>query len=155
MTEFPFTVTLNAVIFHPSVPFCHTNPVPWYEQAKQGIPDAPLPSNNFQLLLGDPSLSLKPDEICNLFSEFWLCSLVFSQLNVPRKPSKEWDPGGILIRCLHHLSWLLLHNITQLSIIMHVFVQLQIRFKSDFFFPVKEILCLCTSYKLSGGCCGR
>ncbi len=34
----------------------------WWQQAKQGGPDVPLPSNVLQLLLGDP----KPSEIYNL-----------------------------------------------------------------------------------------
>lgn len=41
----------------------------------------------------------RPDEICNPSGDFWVC---------PGVSSKERCPGGILIRCLNNLRWLLL-----------------------------------------------
>lgn len=62
--------------FHHSI-FCHLSWAgTWCLQATRGSPDIPLPRSAVQLLLGDP----EPDE---------LCSGVFYQLNVPRKPPKE------------------------------------------------------------------
>ncbi|CAB1437068.1 unnamed protein product [Pleuronectes platessa] len=43
----------------------------WRWQAKEGIPDVPLPSPAFQLILVDLGGVLGPDGICNPSTEFW------------------------------------------------------------------------------------
>ena len=58
------------------------------QQAKQGIPVIPLPSNAFQPLLRDPEAF--PDQLRYIISpsESWIYPRVSSQLDVPRKHPK-------------------------------------------------------------------
>ena len=55
-----------------------------WKQAKQGVPDVPLPGKDFQHppegFWGVP----RPNETCNPSSEFWVCPGVSSQLVLPR-----------------------------------------------------------------------
>lgn len=51
------------------------------------------------------SLPPQVTKICNFSSEFWICPGVCSQWDMPRKQTVFRQPGGILTRCLKHLSW--------------------------------------------------
>lgn len=74
-------------------PFSSTCPLWRWQQAKK---TSPLPNNVFQLLL---RAVLRPAEICNPFSEFWVYPGVSSQLGALQYSQRK-VVSGILIRCL-------------------------------------------------------
>lgn len=65
-------------------------------KAKQDIPDNPLPSNTFQLLLGDPKAFTDQMRYAIPPAGFWEYQSVSTQLDLPRRPPEE----GAQEKCL-------------------------------------------------------
>lgn len=60
----------------------------WLQQAEHGSPNVPLPSNAFQLFLGDPEV-FRSDKICDPSSRLCVHFRVFYQLKCPPKEGDQ------------------------------------------------------------------
>lgn len=73
---------------------------------------------------------LMSDGKCNRSSMFWVSPEVSSQMDMPGKTSKGKCPGGLLIRCPNHLTWLFSSQrssgSTQSSLLMSEFLTISL-----------------------------
>lgn len=75
------------------------------QQDTQCIPDVPLPSNTLHLPSRRSRGVLRPDRITS--SNVWVFRWGLLPVGRAQRTSKGSCPGGILIRCLNPLNWLL------------------------------------------------
>lgn len=87
---------------HPSIIFCLSRIVLWWQQVKQGIPDISLLSNTFQFLQGDSKARWNTKSLQQVLG----LPLGLLPFGCAQNTSMERHSGGVLIRCQNYLSWL-------------------------------------------------
>lgn len=65
----------------------------------------PICQHHFPVSPGRSWDALRPADMCNPSSEFWVYPGVSKPAGYAQKTSKGRCPRGFLIRCLNHLSW--------------------------------------------------
>ena len=80
------------------------HPLPSAYPRSRRKPRQPSPQRPFPAPPGGSQGVPRSDMTCNSSSVFWICPGASSQLDMREKTSKGKQPGGILNRCLNHLS---------------------------------------------------